>query len=128
MVKSLSLLTVFLWLFSFSGFSQDVEGVNANPRYHKSISQQNADKNQCYNQADAQFKDKNNRTLKRTGIGAGIGVVAGKILGKPGTGAVIGGGAGAYTGYRKNNKEEKVFNESYASCLRDRGYDAEINN
>lgn len=113
-------------LLSFNAFSQDEPSVTVYPQHGQTVSQENADKNDCYNVASGNVKQKKHRTLKNGAIGAGIGAVGGKIIGKPGAGAVIGAGAGAYKGHRGNKKEDQKFNESYAACLRDRGYEADV--
>jgi hypothetical protein len=126
MKNILSWLTVFLFLFSANLYAQDESGVSVSPRHNQSIEQMNNDKSQCALNADQQFDKSNHRTLKRTGIGAGIGAAVGTIFGIPGIGAASGGAAGGISGHRKNNKEEKAYNETYAACLRDKGYDVEV--
>lgn len=126
MKKFIYFFVIIVFFFSSLGFAQDVDGVVVSPQDNKTVERINEDKAQCYNHADAQIEDKNHRTLKSTGIGVAIGAVVGKILGKPGAGAAVGGAAGAAKGHRKSNKEERAFNEIYASCLSDKGYSVEI--
>lgn len=126
MKKFIYFFIIIVFLFSALGFSQEVDGVVVRPQENQTVEQINEDKAQCYNHADAQIEDKNHRTLKSTGIGVAIGAVVGKIIGKPGAGAAVGGAAGAAKGHRKSNKEEKAFNEIYASCLTEKGYSVEV--
>lgn len=114
-------------LLSFNGFGQgDPKNVTTYPRYNQSAQEIERDKNNCYAHADEQLDNSKHKTIKNTGAGAGIGAVAGKIFGKPGAGAVIGGAGGAYRGRKKSNKDKDEFNQVYASCLREKGYSVEV--
>jgi hypothetical protein len=115
------------FFFSFGGFSQDdPKNVRTSPRYNQTAEEMSRDKQNCYAHADEQLDNSKHKTLKNTGAGVGIGAIGGKIIGKPGLGAVIGGAGGAYRGRKKSNNDKDEFNQVYASCLREKGYSVEV--
>jgi outer membrane lipoprotein SlyB len=125
MEKAKSIFFTFLLLLAFKGYSQDNE-LKVYPKNNQTVEQQQQDENQCAAYADDQTKGGKHTMLKNSGIGAGIGAIGGKILGKPLAGAAIGGAAGAYRGNKKSKKERDTFDQTYASCLQDKGYNLDI--
>jgi len=118
-----------LFFFSFtSGYTQDKdpEKVKVTLGDHQSAEEFNEDKQACAASADEQVDATGHKTLKNTGAGVAGGAVLGKILGKPGLGAIAGGAAGAYRGHKKSDKDKAEFNNIYASCLREKGYNVEV--
>jgi hypothetical protein len=125
MLKLPSIFFSFLLFMTLKGYSQDQE-LKVYPRNNQTVEEQKQDEDQCASYADDQTKGGNHTTLKNSGIGAGIGIIGGKILGKPLAGAAIGGAAGAYRGHKKSKKERDAFDQTYASCLEDKGYGLDI--
>lgn len=124
-IRIVSFFAAFL-LFSLNGFGQDPENVIVTPEVSQSAEEIKADKEQCFAYADTTLDATEHKTIKNTAAGAAAGAVVGKILGKPGVGVIVGGGAGAYRGHKKSGQDQREFNETYASCLRDKGYSVEI--
>jgi len=123
--KNYFLLVVFM-LFGLVGFSQDIDKVYVQPQANQSATELQDEKNECLASADQQFDHSKHKTLKNTGAGAGAGAIVGKIFGSGGAGAVVGGAAGAFRGRKMSNKDEREFNNTYASCLRDKGYSVTV--
>ena len=128
MLKIVSLLTALLVILMFSGFIQDEEKVKVNLNKNQTERQLKSDKEQCLNHVEEEFDHTKHKTAKSGGAGVVVGGVAGKILGKPGAGAVVGGAAGTYRGYKKSKQDKQEFNEAYASCLIEKGYEVEVEN
>lgn len=123
-------LMTALFFFSFtSGLAQDdkdPEKVKVTLSDYQSAEEFNEDKQACAASADEQVDATGHKTIKNTGAGVAGGAVIGKILGKPGLGAIAGGAAGAYRGKKKSGKDKTEFNNVYASCLREKGYQVEV--
>jgi hypothetical protein len=108
--KRVYLIPVLVGGLALSGFAQ----------YPNTQRQQ--DENTCRQKASEVGKHKG---LKDAGIGAAGGAAAGKIIGKPGAGAVVGGAAGGVYGHKKSNNENWANEKSakkYNKCMRDKGY------
>jgi len=104
------LVPVFVGGLTLSGFAQ-----------YGNLQQRQQDENACYQKAAKSGKHK---TLKGAGIGAAVGAVGGKIIGKPGAGAVVGGTAGGVYGHKKSNDQAVASDtKKYKKCMRDKGYD-----
>jgi hypothetical protein len=125
MLKIKISLFSFLLFLVFAGYGQDEE-LRVYPKNNQSVEEQRQDEKQCADYADQETKDGNHTTLKNSGIGAGIGLIGGKLLGKPLAGAAIGGAAGAYRGHKKTKKDRDAFDQTYATCLAEKGYSMDI--
>lgn len=117
---------IALIFMAFQGFAQDVDNVKVTPKKNQSKEVTQADMKTCFDQTEQELDQTGHKTLKNTGAGAGAGIVIGKIIGKPGLGGVAGGAAGAYRGHKKSKEDKREFANAYASCLREEGYDVEI--
>lgn len=121
---------MFMFL-SFTGFGQEVidkdnDKVKVVLDRGQTEAELNQDREQCMISTDEQLDQTGHKTLKNTGAGAAAGAVVGKIIGKPGLGTVIGGAGGAYRGHKKSGQDQAEFNQVYASCLRDKGYEVHV--
>ena len=125
MLKIKISLFSFLLFLVFAGYGQDEE-LRVYPKNNQSVQEQQQDEKQCADYADQETRNGNHTTLKNSGIGAGIGLIGGKLLGKPLAGAAIGGAAGAYRGHKKSGQERDAFDHTYASCLHEKGYNLDI--
>jgi hypothetical protein len=130
------LLSFFLMGIKFSSSAQGIPGVYVYPEKNQSQDQQAADEDECYSSASNDVgqnpsyreDEKDHKTLKRTGAGAGAGAIIGG-----GKGAAIGAGVGAISGRRSKKRDAKEENaaisddlrRAYASCLKSKGYSVE---
>ncbi|MFL5728129.1 MAG: glycine zipper family protein [Cytophagaceae bacterium] len=93
-------------------------GLSAYAQYPGGSSQREQDEYTCSQNAQVG----KHKALKDAGIGAAGGAVAGKILGKPGAGAVVGGAAGGVYGHKKSKDNNGYSSKKYTKCMRDKGY------
>jgi uncharacterized membrane protein YebE (DUF533 family) len=126
MVKKLYSLIVAFLFFGFHAFSQEVDNVKVSPKHHQSEETTKSDMKLCFAETDKKLDQTKHKTLKNTGVGVGAGVIIGKVIGKTGVGAVAGGAAGAYRGHKKSKQDKMEFQNAYASCLKEKGYEVEI--
>jgi hypothetical protein len=134
--KKLLLLACFITGVQFSSMAQGIPGVYVYPEKNQSQEQQSKDENNCFSSAQQKVaenptqleENRQHKTLKRTGAGAGIGAILGG-----GKGAAIGAGAGAISGRRSKNRDNKEadyaaesdIRNAYSACLRSKGYSVE---
>jgi outer membrane lipoprotein SlyB len=119
MIKKIQASAVLMALMVgllFAAGAPDAMAQGKGYRSRSSESRSYHDRNYSRNDRWRNYEEKeatNENLIKRTGIGAGIGVLGGALLGGK-TGAIIGGAAGALTGYifhRKkiDDQQDRIF-------------------
>jgi YMGG-like Gly-zipper len=110
MIKKIQASAVFMALMMGLLFAAGTTDAMAQGKGYRSRSNQSRsynDRNYSRDYRGRFLEEKeatNENLIKRTGIGAGIGVLGGALLGGK-TGAIIGGAAGALTGYIFHRKK-----------------------